>query len=205
MEGILVVILLVFLLFVILLSTFQLVCLWIVYKKAGKGGWETLIPIYNNYVLVEISGLHWIWFLIPLLSGFVLAFFSDDSLFSSIMYLLIYLFAIFASFNIYYNLSKKFGKNVGFAFGLFFLPLIFLPILAFSKNCLYRNDIPVSEHGVFGTPNNKVNNMNTYNNVISTDSVDTDSQSEKSSFCGNCGFKLDNDSKFCPNCGKEIN
>ena len=31
-----------------------------------------------------------------------------------------------------HNLSKKFGKDVGYTIGLFFLPFIFLPMLAFG-------------------------------------------------------------------------
>ena len=34
------------------------------FKKAGRNGWEAIIPFYNNWVLVEISELSWWWFLI---------------------------------------------------------------------------------------------------------------------------------------------
>ena len=32
---------------------------WKLFKKAGKQGWEALIPFYSTYVLVEISGLNY--------------------------------------------------------------------------------------------------------------------------------------------------
>ena len=35
------------------------------------------------------------------------------------------------------KLAKAFGKDTGFAVGLIFLPIVFLPILAFSKNAVY--------------------------------------------------------------------
>ncbi|HXP49957.1 MAG TPA: DUF5684 domain-containing protein, partial [Bacteroidia bacterium] len=34
-------------------------------------------------------------------------------------------------------LSKSFGKDTGFTIGLFFLPVVFYPILAFNKNIKY--------------------------------------------------------------------
>ena len=40
--------------------------LWFIFKKAGKQGWEAIIPFYNTWVLVEIAGLNWWWFLIIL-------------------------------------------------------------------------------------------------------------------------------------------
>ena len=36
--------------------------LWKVYKKASKPGWACIIPFYGNWVLFEISGLHWMYF-----------------------------------------------------------------------------------------------------------------------------------------------
>lgn len=36
------------------------------FKKAGKPGWAAIIPFYNTYVLVEIAGLNWWYFLIAI-------------------------------------------------------------------------------------------------------------------------------------------
>ena len=36
--------------------------LWKVFEKAGKPGWAAIIPIYNLYVLVKVSGNAWYWF-----------------------------------------------------------------------------------------------------------------------------------------------
>lgn len=41
-----------------------LVALWKVFVKAGKQGWEAIIPFYNSWILVEIAGLNWWWFLL---------------------------------------------------------------------------------------------------------------------------------------------
>lgn len=100
----------------IAISIFMLVCLWKVYKKAGKKGWETLIPIYNNIVLLEIANLP-MWYLI-------LFFIPVGN--------------IVVLFLIYLELAKKFGQSSAFGIGLVFLTPIFMAILAFSKNCVYQ-------------------------------------------------------------------
>ena len=203
-------------------SVIQLIGMWKVFKKAGKGGWEALIPFYCNYVLIEIAGLNWWWFLFffaPLVLGFIgLAWLGS----------LAYLFAVF---NCYYNLSKKFNKGTGFAVCLTLFTPICIPILGFSKNNVYSN-VYVSNNGVFG-PSGTNNNNNTYSNVnnninynyqnngnnmqqmsssngmnnTAKPNINNQSmasvQSQQFSFCGNCGTKLDSNVRFCPNCGKE--
>lgn len=37
------------------------IALWKLFKKAGKNGWEAIIPFYNTYTLTEVAGLNW-WF-----------------------------------------------------------------------------------------------------------------------------------------------
>jgi len=84
---------------------------WKIYKKAGKEGWESIIPIYSSYVLLKIAGKPGWWlflFLIPLVN------------------VIFYIMTIHA-------LSKSFGKNEGFTIGLILLGFIFYPILAFSN------------------------------------------------------------------------
>ena len=52
-----------------------IVSLWKVYKKAGKGGWEALIPFYSTWVRIEISGLAW-WFIFIILASTIAAWFA---------------------------------------------------------------------------------------------------------------------------------
>lgn len=90
---------------------FAIVCQWKLFKKAGKNGWEAIVPIYNMVVLFDIAKTPlWmiILFFIPIAN-------------------------IIVMFMLYINLAKQFGKDTGFGIGLAFLPLIFLPILAFGK------------------------------------------------------------------------
>ena len=84
---------------------------WVVYQKAGKRGWYSLIPVYNTLVLLQIVGKPWWWIL---------------------LFLIPFVNIIFAIWMLN-MLSKSFGKNEGFTVGLLFLSFIFLPILAFGK------------------------------------------------------------------------
>ncbi len=84
---------------------------WVIFTKAGKPGWASIIPIYNFWVQLEIIGKPW-WWILLLLIPFV--------------NIVIGVWAI----NL---LSKSFGKTEGFTVGLIFLPFIFYPILAFGE------------------------------------------------------------------------
>lgn len=132
----------------------QLIATWKVFKKAGKGGWEAIIPFYCNWVLVEISGLKWWWFLF-FFAPFVTSFINLDWLG--------YLAYLFATFNCYYNLSKKFNKGVGFAVCLTLFTPICLMILGFSKNNVYSN-VVVSDNGVIPPTKGSNNGGNVNNN-----------------------------------------
>lgn len=134
------------------------VALWKIFKKAGKKGWEAIIPIYNIIVLLEISGLptwYLVLYLIPLAN-------------------------IYAMFKTYIELSKKFGKDALFGVLMVFFPAICMPILAFS-NCTYRSKDEVNTSNNINSGNNSMNNsysnmnvntnanMNMNNNSINTD------------------------------------
>jgi hypothetical protein len=84
--------------------------LWKVFTKAGEPGWAAIIPIYNVIVWLKIAGkpLSWILlFLIPIVN-FIIGIIVDISF------------------------ARNFGRGVGFALGLVFLPFIFIPILAWG-------------------------------------------------------------------------
>ena len=46
-----------------------IVSLWIIFKKAGKPGWASIVPIYNIIVLIQIVGLP-LWYLVLLIIPF---------------------------------------------------------------------------------------------------------------------------------------
>ncbi|HXB90846.1 MAG TPA: DUF5684 domain-containing protein, partial [Puia sp.] len=75
---------------------------WIIFQKAGKPGWASIIPIYSLYVLLKIVGKPGWWlllFCIPVVN---------------IVYLI-------WTINM---LSKSFGKDEGFTVGLVLLGIV---------------------------------------------------------------------------------
>lgn len=83
---------------------------WVIFTKAGKPGWASLIPIYNLIVLLEIVNKP-IWWIVLFLIPFVN-----------------FVGAILVSL----ALAEKFGKSTGFGVGLALLPFVFYPMLAFG-------------------------------------------------------------------------
>ena len=84
--------------------------MWKIFTKAGQPGWASIVPIYNLIILLKIVNkpLWWIiLFLIPIANFIVLILVINE-------------------------LSKSFGKGVGFTIGLLFLGVIFYPILGFG-------------------------------------------------------------------------
>ncbi len=86
--------------------------LWRIFRKAGKKGWHALIPIYNLIIMCDIikkeRSLVFLFF-IPIANLIALATITN-------------------------GMAKAFGRSTAFSVGLFFLPFIFFPILAFGEN-----------------------------------------------------------------------
>lgn len=158
--------------------------LWKLFQKAGYQGWEAIIPFYNNWILVEISGLAWWYALIIILSSIGIA---------TPFPFLIPLASIVANFFVCYNLSLKFHKDVGFAILMTFFPMIMIPLIGFSKSYQYDKNVVVSENG----PIKSANNNYYYNNI--------NSDSSTNNFCPYCGNPITvKGQRFCSNCGNEI-
>lgn len=161
---------------------------WKVFKKAGKNGWEALIPYYNTWVLCEIADIKW-WFFLIIIAGSLLSGSSIGGLLG--------LAALVATYFVNYNIARKFGKEpVGFAFGLTLLPFIFYPILGMG-DATYKN-VKVSEYGLVSEKQ-----VEKAKEDIKT-KTSTNNNNENNKFCKNCGAPLDSDSKFCSSCGKEV-
>ena len=103
----------------IAIAVIQIVAQWKLFTKAGEKGWKSIIPIYNYVILFKISGLS-PWLLFILLAS-VIPFVGWIAV--------VALMAVLA-----YKLAKSFGKDGGWAVGLYFLPSIFYMILAFGKS-----------------------------------------------------------------------
>ena len=125
--------LMVFAILFVLVFTLMISSLWRIFEKAGRPGWESLIPIYNIYRLVKIggqSGTFMLFFLIPIVSTI-------------------------ASIVLSIRIAERFGKSEGFGLGLFFLPLIFWPILGLGDseyqpiNETYNDTYPLPDEAEF--------------------------------------------------------
>jgi uncharacterized ion transporter superfamily protein YfcC len=96
----------------VLLALLIVVANWKIYQKAGRKGWESIVPVYNYIVLFEIVKLP-VWQAILLFIPFV---------------------NIYIVVKLTMKLSEVFGKSQGFALGLFFFPIVFYPMLAFDDS-----------------------------------------------------------------------
>lgn len=111
--------LMVWLIIILAIAIIQIIAMWKLFTKAGEKGWKSIIPIYNLVILFKISGLSpWLIFvylaaIIPFI-GWIAP---------------IALNAVLA-----YKLAKSFGKDAGWAVGIYFLAPIFYMILAFGKS-----------------------------------------------------------------------
>ena len=96
-------------------SALIIVSNWVVYRKMGRQGWESIIPFYNSYVMFEVlygNGWKFLTLLIPI-------------------------YNIYVFFKLYIDLAHGFSKSTGFGVGLALLSPIFLCILAFTDDAQF--------------------------------------------------------------------
>lgn len=189
---------------------------WKALKKAGKNGWEAIIPVYNQITLCEVVGLWKWWPLVILVSPMLSIIPVIGSLASS---------ALSIYFLVILNVStaRSFGKSDGFAAGLVFLAPIFWLIVG-GKNTQYVGATPmndpvmdfVNEKFLNKNGNNAANqNMNNgmnqnmnggfqQNQPMNNMPNNYNPSSNPVKFCTSCGYKIENGERFCPGCGKEV-
>lgn len=166
---------------IIAFLVFYFVCLWKLFKKAGKNGWEAIIPYYNTWVLIEIAGLNWWYFLISI-SGTVISLIGLDSL-----SFIATIGGWAVNFFVFYNLAKKMHKApIGFAIAGALVPGITVVVLALSKDFQYDKSVTVSPNGPIG------------------DKVSSNNNESNEKYCLGCGQKLKQNVIFCENCGRKV-
>lgn len=174
--------------FSLAITVLMIIAKWKLYDKAGEPGWAALIPYYKDYVLYKISwGNGWFFllqavpsivyliFYIPFLIGVINNLqYSYYSGYPDLGYIgasaagfgvIVFLFSIaMLVINIItmVKLAKVFGKDGGWACGLIFLPVIFFPIMGFSKDIVYHG-IP-GKMPPFGNPGGPGYNQQGYGN-----------------------------------------
>lgn len=94
---------------------------WKMFTKAGEDGWKSIIPVYNTWVLAEISGRPGWWALIILLASIPIINFVA-AIPALVLWVLISI-----------DLAKSFGKDPVFSIVLLLVPFVGYPMLAFGK------------------------------------------------------------------------
>ena len=95
----------------VILAVLSVVAMWVVFVKAGRGGWRSLVPVLNLYTLVDIAdttGWKFLLLLIPVVGA--------------IYYVLLT-----------YRLARAFGKGLLFAIGMMLFPPFFMLVLGFGR------------------------------------------------------------------------
>lgn len=86
-----------------------------IFKKAGVEQWKAWVPIYNNWVLLELGDQKGFWAVIALIP-------------------IVNIVSIVFMFIAMYNIGLKLGKESWFILLAIFLPLVWLIWLAFDKS-----------------------------------------------------------------------
>ena len=109
----------------IAIAVVSIIGMWKMFTKAGEEGWKSIIPVYNAITLCKIVGVNPWWILIVFVSGLL----SIIPILGYLVYL-----AVIIYFSVLLSVStNSFGKDTGFAVGLFFLSPIFYCILGFGS------------------------------------------------------------------------
>lgn len=104
---------------IVVLFVYRTLLRCVIYKKAKKQAWAPFVPIYRNIVMLKICNMSPWWLLLLLLP--VVGW--------------LFLWVIYVASR--FMLAEGFNKGVGFAFGLWLLPIIFESIIVFSKKTKY--------------------------------------------------------------------
>lgn len=109
-----------FILVLLIVSLVQIVSMWVVFDKAGQPGWAAIVPFYNMWVLAEVADRPGWWGLAACFSGAI-------PFVGFIIQLVLWVV-------ISVGVARTFNRGIGFGIGLFLLPFIFYPILAFAAD-----------------------------------------------------------------------
>lgn len=140
----------------LVITVFTIVSMWMVFSKAGQGGWKILIPIYNVYTKFKIANAKkrfWFCFLmtvaIPFVSASAVAGIINDiqlvggfgiggyNIVGILGGLVLALVIFIINITVNFSMAKAFGLPGVFGLGLWLLPVIFYAIIAFNSNIQY--------------------------------------------------------------------
>ena len=121
----------------IILIILEIIGMWKMFKKAGKHGWASIIPIYNAVVMYQISGLSGWWVLALFVAGLVAGVASIQVAFSGFWACVAIAAAIFSAVISLWQtlrLAKAFKKSTLFTVGLLMFQPLFVMILGLGSS-----------------------------------------------------------------------
>ena len=178
--------------------------LWKVFKKSGEDGWKAIIPVYNMYILMKITGVKTYWLLILVIASVIGSVLPILSFLTSIVG--IYLGVIMAV-----STAKSFGKDTGFAVGLYFLGPIFYLILG-CGSATYQGKKPMEDPVTAFIDKNilKKETTTTTEQPVAqpvqtqAPASETTQATSTGRFCSSCGKEITDNSPFCTGCGRKV-
>lgn len=95
------------------------VSMWMIFDKAGEPGWASLVPVYNLVVLARVGDKpEWMGLVAALVGGVPVI----GGIISGVLLFVIWI-----------GVARAFDRGFLFGIGLALLPIVFVPILAFSS------------------------------------------------------------------------
>ena len=147
------------------------------YQKAGVEGWKAIVPFYNSWVLVEIAGLEWYWFL-ALIAPTAFSILANIIPFFGLLSWLGYVIMIIGNVSLFTNLSKKMNKDTGWVVCGVLFGSIVTAIEGFSKKSTFNKDVVVPKDGVLENLMNKNKQDNTTTNTSNSNPTETDNSND---------------------------
>ena len=157
MKTALIIFLLIIFLFILIIS---IMSFWEIYKKAGRKGWESIIPIYNYYVIIiKICKLHIFWLILYFITLIIPIIILIRILTAPIA--IKYLYTIYKililngliqsliTIQIYNNLAKAFRRSKSDIIAMLLIPVFIFPIIAYSEDSKYNKNAKLNQHGIF--------------------------------------------------------
>ena len=187
-----------FIMFMILISCIAITALvlgiigqWKLFEKAKEKGWKSLIPIYNLYTMCKVTGVNPWWIVVSFAVAIVSSVFNSVStsypdawgltIFVILFGLLNIAVSIYFAIIMAVSTARSYGKESGWAVGLYFLKPFFMFALGIGKS-KYVGATPMNDP------------------ILGRSKTST----KKGKFCGECGKEVEASAKFCPHCGKKI-
>lgn len=180
------------------IAVVQIVAMWKLFKKAGKPGWASIIPIYNYVVLIQVAEAP-MWYLALLL------------LVNPVGRLMTYI-----------KVAEKFGKGAGFGVLIWFFPYIGIPILAFGKSQYLGMPVGQYQQPMYNQPQMNAQSMQQMYQQPVQSQMNTQSTQQmyqqpvqpqvnpqvpvqpQAKTCPTCATVNPVDAQFCANCGNRI-